>query len=468
MKRSLGNRLLLILLPTTLCVWTAVSAGIWVLGTKAIERQIDNQLRNLVAAVSYTIDAFVSAGLSGPSRHSLMDFEVIDSGAGGLYKVTLPEDALPMALNVWHVNVLRAMTEGSPLFRPPHKRGITNETLADGSQWRVIRSRLGDTDLWLVAGLNQATLGTESQRLMLAVLSPLLAGLLLIVPLTYYAVRNGLKPLRELEQQIGQRSSSDLHAVVTTDVPVEVVPVVSALNLLLQQLGAAIEKEKRITADAAHELQTPLASIKTEVQLALNHAPDADRALLQRIIERVNRASHAVQQLTALSRLESMAQPFSQRVDLYDCTKQVLESHSAQIAARRLTVALNDCHPEIQGNSDMIGILLDNLIRNALNYASAGTEVRIVLTDNGASQLLIENQCQDISDQQWQLITQRFYRVPGSHGDGSGLGMSIVQRICELHGAQLSVGRRATGDGFSARVRFAPRKVRDRGLLAGS
>jgi signal transduction histidine kinase len=99
---------------------------------------------------------------------------------------------------------------------------------------------------------------------MLAVLSPLLAGLLLIVPLTYYAVRNGLKPLRELEQQIGQRSSSDLHAVVTTDVPVEVVPVVSALNLLLQQLGAAIEKEKRITADAAHELQTPLASIKTK------------------------------------------------------------------------------------------------------------------------------------------------------------------------------------------------------------
>jgi signal transduction histidine kinase len=116
----------------------------------------------------------------------------------------------------------------------------------------------------------------------------------------------------------------------------------------------------------------------------------------------------------------------------------------------------------------MIGILLDNLIRNALNYASAGTEVRIVLTDNGAAQMSIENQCQDISDQQWQLITQRFYRVPGSHGDGSGLGMSIVQRICELHSAQLSVGRRATGDGFSARVRFAPRKVRDRGLLAGS
>jgi len=466
MKKSLGNRLLLVLLLTTLGVWIAVSAGIWMLGTKAIERQIDNQLRNLVATVSYTIDAFVSAGLSGPSRQSLMDFEVIDSGAGALYKVPLPKDVLPMALNVWHGNRLRAMTDGSPLFTPPHKPGITNDALADGSQWRVIRSRLGDTDLWLVAGLNHATLGTESQRLLLAVLSPLLVGLLLIVPLIYYAVRKGLKPLRELERQIGHRSSSDLHAVETTDVPVEVVPLVSALNRLLQQLGAAIEKEKRITADAAHELQTPLASIKTEVQLALNHAPDADRALLHRIIERVNRASHAVQQLTALSRLESMAQPFSQRVDLYDCIKQVLESHSAQIAARNLAVALNDCHPVIQGNSDMLGILLDNLIRNALNYASAGTEVSIVLTDNGASQLLIENQCQDISDQQWHLITQRFYRVPGSQGDGSGLGMSIVQRICELHGAQLTVGRRETGDGFSARVRFAPAKPSDTGLLA--
>jgi signal transduction histidine kinase len=104
----------------------------------------------------------------------------------------------------------------------------------------------------------------------------------------------------------------------------------------------------------------------------------------------------------------------------------------------------------------MLGILLDNLIRNVVNYASTGTEVRIALSNDGAGRLLIENQCQDISDQQWQLITQRFCRVPGSDGDGSGPGMSIVQRICELHGAQLTVGRRAEGDGFAAQVEFAP------------
>jgi signal transduction histidine kinase len=453
MKSSLGNRLLIILLLATLCVWTAVSAGIWVLGTNAIERQIDNQLRTLVLTVSYTIDAFVTAGFPSEPHISLLDYEIIDSREGNVYMVALPDDALPMALNVWQGPVLRAMTKGAPQFEPRREAGIADDTLADGSQWRVIRSHLANTDLWLVAGLNKEMLAAESKRLLLAVLSPLLVGLLCIVPLIYYAVRSGLQPLRALEQQIAQRSSADLHAVETADVPAEVAPVVSALNHLLQQLSATIEKEKRITADAAHELQTPLAAIKTEVQLALNHSPGADQALLHRIIERVNRASHAVKQLTALSRLESTAAAFTQSVNLQAIVAQILESHAEQLAARRLTVTVSDAHPVIHGNSDMISILVDNLVRNALSHASEGSRVNIELSE---ARLQIENQCPHITDQEWQLITQRFYRVPGSKGDGSGLGMSIVQRICELHGAFLAVGKRAAGDGFSVSITFPP------------
>jgi signal transduction histidine kinase len=454
MRRSLGNRLLMILLATTMSVWVAVSVGIWLLATGAIERQIDRQLRNMVMALSYTMDAFITAGFPGGTRGTQLDYEVIESREGPTYIVAVPEDELRIALNVWYDEYLTAMTTGAPRFPPPHMAGITDDTLADGSQWRVIRSRYKTTELWLVAGLNKATLAAESQSLLLAVLSPLLAGLLLIVPLIYYAVRNGLQPLRNLEQQIAQRSSTDLHAVETDNVPREVAPVVTALNRLLLQLGAAIEKEKRITADAAHELQTPLASIKTEVQLALRHAPDTDRALLQRIIERVNRASRAVKQLTALSRLEATDQPFAQRVQLQDIVSQVLDSYREQGTARSLTVTRDDCAVEIEGNVDMLTILLDNLIRNAFIHASEGSAVKIGLTDGSAPELLIENDCREISEHEWRLITQRFYRVPGSQGDGSGLGMSIAQRICELHGAELSVGRRATGDGFSARVTF--------------
>jgi signal transduction histidine kinase len=455
-KKSLGNRLLLILLLVTLCVWVSVSAVIWVLGTGAIERQIDNQLRTLVSTVSYTIDAFITAGYNGGPPVSLLDYEVIRSTEDGVYQVEVPDAALPMSLNVWSGDTLRAMTLASPLFKPPHHPGIHDESLDDGSQWRVIRFRFGDTDLWLVAGLNKEVLATESKRLLFAVLSPLLVGLLLIVPLIYYAVRNSLKPLRNLEQQISQRSSSDLHAVETADIPVEVAPVVNALNKLLQQLSTAMEKEKRITADAAHELQTPLAAIKTEAQLALNHSPGADRTPLLRIIERVNRASHAVKQLTALSRLESTAEVFTQRVNLYEIIEQVRDSYCDQLAARRLTLSINDCHPVIHGNADMIQILVDNLIRNALNHAEEGTQVSITLSEETTTKFLIENQCRPISDHEWHLITQRFYRVPGSLGNGSGLGMSIAQRICELHGAEFAIGRRASGEGFSVRIEFPP------------
>lgn len=454
MNRSLSHRLLLLLLLVNLCVWTTISAVMWVLGTGAIERQIDNQLRTLVSTVSYTIDAFVTAGFPGGPGMSLLDYEIIDSSNGDVYSVALPDEALPMALNVWYGDALRAMSRGSPLFVSTEVSGITNDVLADGSQWRVIRSRLGDTGLWLIAGLNKEVLDSESQRLLFAMLSPLLLGLLLIVPLIYYAVGNGLKPLRKLEQQIGERSSSDLHPVEAAGVPAEVVPVVSALNRLLQQLNVALTREKRITADAAHELQTPLAAIKTEVQLALSHSAGEDAALLHRIIERVNRASRAVKQLTALSRLESTAAPFTQPVDVSAIVDQVLEAYREQLASRRLAVELSRAPLQIQGNADMVRILIDNLVRNALNHALEGTPIIIVLAADPVARLLIENQCHEISEQDWKLVTQRFYRVPGSHGDGSGLGMSIAQRICELHGAELHVGKRASGDGFSVSVVF--------------
>jgi signal transduction histidine kinase len=454
MRKSLSNRLLLILLLLTLGVWVSVSAVIWVLGKGAIERQIDNQLRTLVSTVSYTIDAFITSGFSGAPQVSLLDYEVVDSTGGAVYTVQVPDAELPMSLNVWSGDVLRAMTRGSPLFARPHQVGIFDETLADGSRWRVIRSRLGDTNLWMVAGLNREVMAAESKRLLFAVLSPLLVGLLLIVPLIYYAVRNGLKPLHNLEQQIRQRSSSDLQAVEATDIPAEVAPLVSALNRLLQQLSVALEKEKRITADAAHELQTPLAAIKTEVQLALTHSPGADRTLLLGIIDRVNRASHAVKQLTALSRLESTAQAFTQRVNLHEIVEQVLQPYCEQFAARRLTVSVHGDHPVIHGNIDMIGILIDNLVRNALNHAREGTEITIALSEEAVSKFRIENECEEISAREWDLITQRFYRVPGSQGTGSGLGMSIAQRICELHGAAFAIGKRASGDGFSVSIQF--------------
>ena len=454
MNASLGRRLLLWLLLVHVCVWTTISVVVWVLGTRAIERQIDNQLRTLVSTVSYTIDAFVTAGFPGGPSVSLLDYEVVDSSKGDVYMVAMPDEVLPMALNVWYADALRAMSRGSPQFISTEEPGISNEILADGSQWRVIRSRLGDTSLWLVAGLNKEVLDSESQRLLFAMLWPLLLSLLLIVPLIYYAVGNGLKPLRKLEQQIRRRSSSDLHPVEDAGVPAELVPVVSALNRLLQQLSVALTREKRITADAAHELQTPLAAIKTEVQLALSHAPGEDSALLHRVIERVNRASHAVKQLTALSRLESTAAPFTQPVDVEAIVDQVLEVYREQRNARRLTVELSRTPLQVQGNADMITILIENLVRNALNHALEGTSIVITMTCDPAPSLMVENDCHAISEQEWKLVTQRFYRVPGSQGDGSGLGMSIVQRICELHGAQLRVGKRASGDGFSVSVVF--------------
>jgi len=285
-----------------------------------------------------------------------------------------------------------------------------------------------------------------------------LLPLLVVLPLTlvalYLGVSGGLLPLNNLAAQIARRKPGLLEPVATDDVPLEISDLVASINRLMERLAHALESEQRFTANAAHELLTPLAAIKTEVQLCQRQMRDGnDAAMLQGIVERVDRASHSVDQLLTLARLDPDAPLPASAVDLRGLLVETLAETGHLAVQRRLEVDL----PEgdklvVEGSESALAILLRNLLVNAFRYAAEGSTVRIRLTADEEVSLSIYNDCAPLAPEELKHLGDRFYRVPGSPGPGAGLGLSIVERIAGQHGARFEVATLEEDTVFCATV----------------
>lgn len=449
MKASLSRNLLIILATVSVLVWIAVAVVVWVRGTLAIERQIDNQLRLLALTIAHSMKTW-----SGTDQLKEIAIKYDIGDVGDFVIIKVEDISLPMYFNVYENGRLVAIRENSVVFPEPKREGIEEIELNDKSHWRIIKADLGYEGRWLVGGIETKGLKSESNRLLWASLLPIAAGFILLLVGLYVGIRRGLRPLKKLAYQISMRSSEDLQAVDEECVPVEVQPIVSELNGLFGRVSATLDKEKQLTANAAHELQTPLAAIKTEVHLAKHNIPEEFRPSLHRIQERVDRASHTVKQLIALSRLESTDEVFSQIVDLRRLIDKELESHRFLADKNNVSFRLEGDSCSIRGNEDMLAILLDNVIRNAVLYTDKGAEILITLSVGEAVYLTVINPCSPIPKDEMEQLTQRFYRVPGSAASGAGLGYSIISRVCQLHEATLSVSPDVEDKGFKLRIQF--------------
>jgi len=232
---------------------------------------------------------------------------------------------------------------------------------------------------------------------------------------------------------------------------------VTAINRLLERLGRALESERRFTANAAHELQTPLAAIKAEVQRYQRQVEDdVTRDMLVRISERVHRATDTVTQLLTLARLDPDQSLVFETVDLHELLIDVIAQEGSLAVDRRLDIQVPEhCGVSIQGNRSWLQILVRNLLINAFRHANVGSTVRVSIQREGGSHtLLIANDCDPMPSVQWQCLTHRFYTAGASGSSGVGLGLSIAQRVIDLHGAQLSLSPWNEQGGFLAKVVF--------------
>ena len=286
-----------------------------------------------------------------------------------------------------------------------------------------------------------------------AVMGPVL---LLIV---WWAVGASLAPVSRVRRQVALRQPDELSELDEHGVPDEIQPLVRETNLLFGRVRQAFEAQKSFVADAAHELRSPLAALRLQVQ-GLQRAPDDEaRAIaVTRLIGGIDRATRLVDQLLILARQQASdahsapAEPLS----LADIARLELAEAVPTAQARRIDLGL--AHADevaVQGHREALRILVRNLLDNALKYTPEGGTVDLAVRRDGHSVVLsVDDSGPGIPDADRGRVLDRFYRVPGTPSTGSGLGLAIVKAVAELHGAPLVLERSAHLGGLRVALRL--------------
>jgi two-component system sensor histidine kinase QseC len=324
-----------------------------------------------------------------------------------------------------------------------------------GQAWRVFVTRGTERDAQVFVG---EQLDSRTDILDALLRGTLVPAALALPPLglaVWWAVRLGMAPLRRLSHLLVAREPRALEPVVLEDAPTEMEPMIGALNGLLNRIGTMVESERRFTADAAHELRTPIAAIRAQSQVALAESNRTARTrALQLTLQGCDRATRLVEQLLTLSRLDTGAAPPLTVLDLSALARRVAGEIAPAALARGQVLTLEaDAPCAVRGDETLLAVLLRNLLDNAVRYSPGGAEIAVsVRTEGSAVRLDIEDGGPGLADADLQRLGERFFRILGSGESGSGLGWSIVRRIADAHAAPVQLGRSPTHGGLAVNV----------------
>jgi two-component system sensor histidine kinase TctE len=276
----------------------------------------------------------------------------------------------------------------------------------------------------------------------------------------WYGVGRGLAPLSTLRREIESRSHRDLSALPEEQAPREVRPLIRAMNDLLARLGTAISTQQRFIADAAHQLRTPIAGLKTQTELALRESqPGNVHDILRQLLTATEQSTRLVNQLLSLARAEPGARrehPI-ERLDLARLARDTTTEWVPRALARHIDLGYDSEGGTawIEGDSFLVRDMLGNLLDNAIRYTQHGGQVTVRVTEGmDAVVLTVEDNGPGIPEQERERVFERFYRVLGTGTEGCGLGLAIVREIALSHRAKVTLAAGAGGQGTVARVAF--------------
>jgi len=329
---------------------------------------------------------------------------------------------------------------------------------ADGRRWRVFVVRDETRRVEVQVGQRAADRFEILEELAEHLWPPVLGMLALLALVCWLLIGRVLKPLRRTAAAIAAKTPDDLAQVATAGQPREVLPIVQALNGVLGRLDSALQAERRFTADAAHELRTPLAGLHMHVQLLQRQHPQPELAApFQKLRQDIARVTALVDSLLMLARLDPLArtQLAAQPVALKPLLERLLAAHAPQAQRRGIQLSASCELETVRADPAMLEIALRNLVDNALRYCPAGSRVEIeALPHAGGGRIAVRDDGPGVDDASRRRLSERFFRVLGQGQAGSGLGLSIVKRIADLHGAALGFGDGLDGRGLGVVLDF--------------
>ena len=341
--------------------------------------------------------------------------------------------------------------------------GFSDVTI--GTRWRVFST-------WDARGrvlVQVAEQSYERDELGTAVARNFVVPLAITLPMLglviWVAVGSATQSLTHVNQQVASRSADNLTPLDVADAPSEIGALVTSLNQLFERVQGLIEQERRFTADAAHELRTPLAGIRAQAQVALGATGDAERArALDGVIAGCDRATHTLEQMLTLARLAPDAVSFQPvPLELAAVLKGAVSDLAPAALAKGMDIELtHEQRVLVSGDAGLLSILFRNVIDNAIRYSAPGTKVDVDMEVAGSDvRVTVRDAGPGIPAEQRANVGRRFYRAPGTQAPGTGLGLSIVQRIVDLHRGTIRLDSPAATIGLQVTIAL-PRVVDER------
>lgn len=396
------------------------------------EKLMDSQLKNAVNLLSFY------AGTNG--EHKAMNHHESE-----------------FAYQVWRNETLLMHTHIAPADPMADFSAGYSYANFSGARWRIL-TESGEDGHWYMVAQRADQRHMLAEKVVLESIVPLLWWLPISGVLIWLLVGLGLRPLSELRTQINQKRSDDLEPLVAEYPPKELLPLIESTNSLLSRLQASFEREKHFASHAAHELRTPLSGLKVHLH-NLSQELEPGHEGLQHANAGLQRMQLLVEQILDLNRTnpETIRGTF-QSLDLHGQVQRVMAEYWPLFDEKSQNLSLEGDTAIMQGDEEALDTLLRNLLTNANKYVPAGGEILVsVVEDAQFVRLQVEDSGPGISSADKERVFDRFYRAvrPAGHSVvGAGLGLTIVDHIAQLHGAEISLGESQFESGLLVRVDF--------------
>ncbi len=423
-KASLQWRLTFSIMLATGLVWLLVLVMTWFKTEHELSELLDAHLAQTAAVLAVQTD----------DEHD-DDFTTAD---------VLHKYQPRVAFQIWHEDVLMSRSAGAPEvpFAPLGVRGLSDQWQGQ-KHWRVFVTPAREEDVWvMVAELHSARNDVLRAGLKSAIV-PMMLALPVLALFIWAMIFKSLAPLRQLSQSVSERHADDRRPL-DEQVSQEILPLVQALNHLFDKMALQMEGERRFTADAAHELRTPIAAIRMQAQVALGaHDPHDQHSALEAVLQGCDRATRLVTQLLQLARLDAD----DADVDAVPCdavaeTRSTLADLGPQALARnQLLSFFAPDRLRLTMPQGLVGVLVSNLVDNAQRYSPEGASIHVQWHATPKPQLVVQDSGPGLSDKDLARLGDRFFRVNTSGADGSGLGWSIVRRLAQRYRLHVLVER---------------------------
>lgn len=326
----------------------------------------------------------------------------------------------------------------------------------------VLHEKTGEKDYFIAVSQTMHGRNRLTDSIVASILIPEALLVLVSLAVIFWGVRKGLSPVMLLRDKIASRSSANLQPIEEPSTPAELVPIIHGTNELLANLATAFAGHRRFIADAAHQLRTPLASLSSQIEVALSNPNKDNEVLLHQLLATTRRTTHLANQLLSLARLEHTEQSVYE-VEMVELKEVFLDAAAdiVTLAARKkveLDFNLQPCR--LEGSRLMLRELLVNLLDNAVRYTPPGGKVAVSLQANAEDILLtVEDNGPGVPLKDLSKLGTPFHRLASPQSEGCGLGLAIVREIARLHKAEVHFSQGAEGLGLRVCIKFYTQQI---------